>query len=161
MKPSSTKRCGRCKEPKKASDFYGSQWLNGGAWCKECCRIDYANRSDKVRWQRILRDYGISQLDYESMLEAQGGVCDICKKPERSKRFKFLAVDHDHLTNKVRGLLCNRCNAGLGNFDDVIPLLCKAANYLEKHRAISATEIFDVGLITNVPSGAFENGSVF
>lgn len=44
---------------------------------------------------------------YDKMLAAQGGKCAICKRPPKSRR---LAVDHDHKTGKVRGLLCFRCN---------------------------------------------------
>ncbi len=140
MRKAKTKRCSQCKEAKESSAFYKSQWENG-SWCKMCVRKNYADRRDKVRWARILRDYGISQADYTAMFEAQGGVCDICKKPERAQRFKFLAVDHDHLTNKIRGLLCHRCNAGLGNFNDAIGLFRAAADYLEKHRACSTSVI--------------------
>lgn len=126
------KRCGQCKKAKKKAYFYNGQWLNGG-WCKACCRINYANRRDKVRWQRLLLGYGLSQDAYMSMLKAQGEVCAICKQPERAERFKFLAVDHDHRTKAVRGLLCHRCNAGLGNFYDRVELLREAANYLDGH----------------------------
>ncbi len=98
-----------------------------------CYRTDYASKRDKVRWQRILRDYGVSQDSYTSMLKAQDGVCAICKQPERAERFKFLAVDHDHRTNAVRGLLCHRCNAGLGNFYDSVALIREAGDYLERH----------------------------
>lgn len=132
MARTQTKRCSKCHEAKKASAFYKSQWENG-SWCKECERLNYANNSDKVRWQRILQAYGLSQADYTTMLERQGGVCAICKNPEKAQRFKFLAVDHDHSTNKIRGLLCHRCNAGLGNFNDVTRLLREAADYLENH----------------------------
>jgi len=134
MKNSQTKRCSGCNKFKNKLDFYISQWRHG-AWCKACYRLNYANRRDKVRWQRILRGYGLSQEAYTSMLDAQGGVCAICKQPERAERFKFLAVDHDHRTNAIRGLLCHRCNAGLGNFYDTVELIREAVDYLERHAA--------------------------
>jgi Recombination endonuclease VII len=57
-----------------------------------------------------LKRYGISVAEYDALLAKQGGVCAICRK--RSKR--RLCVDHCHLTGTVRGLLCDRCNLGLG-----------------------------------------------
>jgi len=62
------------------------------------------------------------------MLTKQGGVCLVCFCPPAGKR---LAVDHDHVTGAVRGLLHIRCNAGLGQFDDDPALLRQAADYLE------------------------------
>src|SRR5712691_2142373 len=63
------------------------------------------------------RRFGFSRDDYEALLARQGGVCAICgNKPERPKR--RLCIDHCHLTNEVRSLLCNKCNVGLGMFDD-------------------------------------------
>ena len=68
------------------------------------------------------------------MLEAQGGVCAICEKPERSTsrygRIKKLAVDHDHDTGAVRGLLCANCNKGIGNLGDDPDILIAGAAYL-------------------------------
>ena len=68
---------------------------------------------------------------YAYMLGDQKGVCKICKKVCTSGR--ALAIDHDHKTGLVRGLLCGKCNRGLGLFDDNVNLLLKAANYLKKH----------------------------
>ena len=68
---------------------------------------------------------------YEFMLKNQSGVCAICEKKCSSGR--ALAIDHDHSTNKVRGLLCNRCNRGLGMFMDDPKLLSTAALYLKKY----------------------------
>lgn len=72
-------------------------------------------------------NYGIDIETYKSMFLKQHGVCAICGKAEKTKR---LAVDHDHATKKVRGLLCQKCNVGLGYFEDNISLLERAANYL-------------------------------
>jgi hypothetical protein len=67
--------------------------------------------------------YGITMQDYTRMLQEQNGVCAICKQPESrvhpvTKNLRQLAVDHDHKTGKIRGLLCNRCNILLGFIED-------------------------------------------
>ena len=80
--------------------------------------------------------YGITQEQYDSMLEAQGGVCDICLKddPKAPARANCFVVDHDHETGKVRGLLCHACNRGLGNFQDDLTILLSSVNYKLKHQ---------------------------
>jgi hypothetical protein len=77
--------------------------------------------------------YGISIEIYEQMLKDCGGVCQICGNPPKNRP---LAIDHDHQTGAIRGLLCNGCNAALGRFGDDIPGLQAAIRYLE--RATSA-----------------------
>ena len=72
--------------------------------------------------------YGITLEQYEQMFSAQKGVCAIC---ERGTSY-CLAVDHDHVTGKVRQLLCKTCNAGLGSFHDDRYLLSRAIEYLSK-----------------------------
>ena len=74
--------------------------------------------------------YGLAPGDYERMLEAQGGVCAICKREPRSGGRK-LHVDHCHRTKKVRGLLCWHCNVGLGEFGDSPERLESASLYLK------------------------------
>ena len=69
-----------------------------------------------------------SRDDYDALLALQGGVCAICSKN------RPLGVDHCHLFNEVRGLLCNKCNLGLGMFDDDPDRLRAAADYLERSR---------------------------
>jgi len=66
------------------------------------------------------------------MLAAQGGTCAICDSPPGSRR---LAIDHDHATGVVRGLLCPRCNTGLAYFRDRPELFRTAADYLERTAA--------------------------
>lgn len=73
--------------------------------------------------------FGISIEDYHDMLIYQGGVCAICAK-DNNGTYKHFAVDHDHATGRVRGLLCSDCNTGLGLFKDEISLLDNAKKYL-------------------------------
>lgn len=87
-----------------------------------------------IKNDQLLRNYGIGLDEYYSMLKAQGGGCAICGAtvPE-SKRVKFFHVDHNHNTGKVRGLLCSRCNKGLGAFRDAAALLSVAISYLNTY----------------------------
>jgi hypothetical protein len=66
--------------------------------------------------------------EHRSLLEGQGGRCAICRERPPTD------TDHDHLTGVVRGLLCNACNLGLGQFRDDPGLLLAAAEYLAKNR---------------------------
>ena len=77
----------------------------------------------------LKKHYGISQEEFDSMSLAQNHCCKICKWPAGENR--ALDVDHCHLTGKIRGLLCNKCNRGLGLFKDNPSLLISAASYLE------------------------------
>jgi hypothetical protein len=79
--------------------------------------------------------YGITHADYERMLVEQGGCCAICGTPAPVGIKKYFSVDHDHETGRVRQLLCDLCNNGLGRFKDDIDLLKKAVAYLERHKA--------------------------
>lgn len=76
--------------------------------------------------EKIEEVYGVK---YDDMLASQGGVCAICKnKCSKNKRLSF---DHCHASGKLRGLLCDRCSVGLGNFRDSISSLRQAIQYLE------------------------------
>lgn len=79
------------------------------------------------RNRRLQQLYGISTEIYDQIFETQGGKCLICGEATE------LVVDHDHNTGKVRGLLCNFCNVGLGNYLDNPELLKNAIRYLETH----------------------------
>ena len=86
----------------------------------------------KERNWSLIRNYGITLAKYNQMLSKQGGVCAICRKPEiKANQYKIccLAVDHDHETGKVRGLLCCRCNLKLGILTDT-KFVAKANKYL-------------------------------
>lgn len=82
--------------------------------------------------------YGLTIADYDRMLAEQGGGCALCETTNPvgegnvSNKMQFsFAVDHCHSTGKVRGLLCNPCNRGLGFLQDSAKLLRKAASYIE------------------------------
>ena len=77
----------------------------------------------------------LTEDEYEAMLEAQGGVCAICKEKPKGSR---LSVDHVHGTDQVRGLLCNLCNPALGLFKDNPDRLKRAIEYLERGGSRSA-----------------------
>jgi len=98
--------------------------------------IDWRSRD---RNTMLIRNYGITLKEYNIMFTKQNGVCDICNQPEISvtrwdpDKIKSLAVDHNHTTGVVRGLLCGKCNTALGIFNDSINELEKAINYLRRH----------------------------
>ena len=85
---------------------------------------------EKARHRRNgIKKYGITENDYLKMFEKQKGVCSICSKPQLTKR---LYIDHNHTTGKIRGLLCENCNRGLGMFKDDKNILLSAIGYLDK-----------------------------
>jgi len=83
----------------------------------------------------LKKNYSLTLAEYDALLQKQGGCCAICEKDETMKikgKVIRLSVDHCHETGKVRGLLCTRCNTGLGNFSDDIDRLKQAIDYLGK-----------------------------
>lgn len=78
--------------------------------------------------------HGLTLEQYDEMLEKQNGVCALCHTSEKGKNrwggFRRLAVDHDHKTGEIRGLLCQNCNMGIGYFDDDPAILAEAIRYL-------------------------------
>jgi hypothetical protein len=159
-----TKKCGKCKRSKPLDEFYKNRSKRDGRddYCKKCrskrskkYNDDPGNKDKKLRlyfdtprgkrhkitaarwWKRvgwlrrISRKYGVTPQEYEDKLSEQNGVCAICARPNGKIR---LAVDHDHKTGKVRGLLCNRCNIVLGLLNDGIDLFDKLRAYLQAHQ---------------------------
>lgn len=114
--------------------------------CVSCARIaKVAHRKrhpehtkNQKKKHHLSNMYGLSQKEYDSLLWNQNFVCAICEQPEtvihhKNNKIRTLAVDHCHLTNKIRGLLCINCNQGLGKFKDNPKILIKAAAYLNDH----------------------------
>jgi len=76
--------------------------------------------------------FGITLEEYDELFARQNGSCAICNMPQ-SELKRRLAVDHNHITGKIRGLLCFRCNASIGKFGDDPELLEKAISYLREY----------------------------
>ncbi len=87
------------------------------------------NNPDKIKDYKLRKNYGITLDEYNIIFNRQEGKCCICGV-HQDELTKILVVDHDHCTGKIRGLLCDKCNRGLGHFNDDIELLQKAVNYL-------------------------------
>lgn len=83
---------------------------------------------DKVKTQFLKDLYGITLKEYNQRIIKQNGKCLICHKKSK------LHIDHNHKTNKIRGLLCERCNPGLGFFNDDVNILKSAINYLTEEK---------------------------
>ncbi len=86
--------------------------------------------------KRLSHVYGLTPEEVESMRVSQGGVCKTlgCGSDGTDTKHGKLCIDHCHATGKVRGLLCSRCNSGLGFFKDNPALLRAAADYLEESK---------------------------
>jgi len=89
-----------------------------------------ATHKGQTKNYNLQHDYGISVEDYDVLLKTQFGKCAICGAVESTHRYKSLNVDHDHNSNKVRGLLCHKCNIRLGSFENNLDWLRAALDYL-------------------------------
>jgi hypothetical protein len=99
------------------------------AYCKPCHNARGKETKQRLyggsRHYHLKRRYGISAVEFDELVRQQNGVCPICNKfgPEH--------VDHDHVTGRIRGVLCFNCNGGLGQFGDDSERLVRAQLYLD------------------------------
>lgn len=117
------KTCSKCGEEKPLDHFHARRRSPDGrkAACAKCERSYQRTRLDKNRSDLLARRHDMTADEYDAILEAQDGVCGVCGKPETLKTAggpRRLAVDHDHHTGLVRGLLCFHCNTTLGKMGD-------------------------------------------
>lgn len=124
-------KCNSCKRPARE---------DGYCLTHSPTRQREARRKNPERFKKysLKRDYGISLQLYQEILVAQGGRCAGCGALSGSERsnnngYKSLSVDHDHKTGAVRGLLCSRCNKGIGDLLDSPALLRRLADYIEHY----------------------------
>lgn len=150
------KACTQCKAIKPVAEFPACKTNRNGlhSWCFSCKRARskaYQDRPDvkermrsyrrewarqpKQRAQnkrnRIRRVFGLTPQQLNQMKVDQQGLCAICFQPEPLKR--SLAIDHDHVTGKVRGLLCTRCNTALGMIQEDVEILINMTAYIDQH----------------------------
>ena len=145
------KVCTKCKKELSVDNFYKSKYGKDGVCSsckqcqnklkKECCakRRDHYNKIAKEsqkrrrlknpklgRTEHLKHSYGLSLSDFDLLVSQQSGKCAICGANTK------LFVDHSHDSLVIRGLLCNKCNLGLGLFNDNPELLKQAAEYLKR-----------------------------
>ena len=139
------KQCYKCLKIKKTTDFYKNKTTKDGlqSWCKDCKhkynrQYRKKNNEKAKAWDKKTRrkakklnpkkykknyrnnqlkhNYGITLTEYNAIFEKQKGCCKICDR-HQSELNIALAVDHNHKTGKIRGLLCSLCNASLGRYE--------------------------------------------
>lgn len=129
------KTCTRCKEnkPRDLTNFPPHNKCKDGldSWCRKC-RASYRSEINRGKFRGQLEDYEVKELKKQEK-------CDICggndfagsRHNKHLGKVYALVMDHNHQTGKFRGMLCNHCNRGLGNFKDNIQNLEKAILYLK------------------------------
>lgn len=151
-----TKYCSGCKALLPLGDFSPDIRRRRGLdhYCRRCLRHRktpasrekarikqqqyLAARKDHYNDKNLYLAHGITREQYNVLYESQRGLCAICSRPETTRhqngRQRNLAVDHDHQTGTIRGLLCGRCNPGIGFFQHNPDYLDRAAMYLRVSR---------------------------
>ena len=129
--------CADCKTERPLAEFHIRKSGRGiGKPTAPRCKVhqNAALRHYRIEWQ-----YGLTPPQYDEMLRSQGGTCALCDRPEPGGKGAF-HVDHDHACcpgkktcgECVRGLLCTKCNAAIGFFEDNPELMRKAINYVSR-----------------------------
>ncbi len=139
----SLKFCPRCGDVKPRSEFPKGRYKDGlASYCKPCANA-YSRESHESdpglrrrgKDKALTKYYGLTLKQYEKMVWDQDGLCAICGEPQRESWGRYLHLDHDHETGKVRALLCAPCNMGIGHFEDDTERMEQAIEYLKRHRA--------------------------
>lgn len=141
--------CSKCVHKFKKKQSNSCSFNDKGEkHCKCCNRFlpinKFIKRKGRVGYSALcskchnLKKFGITSVDYENLLKKQNGGCAICGNPEVAKDKhkntpRELAVDHDHKTGKIRGLLCTNHNAVLGHAKDNIEILKNCIKYLKQN----------------------------
>jgi hypothetical protein len=122
-------RCSKCRTWKNSTDFNKNKFQTSGLnyACRDCMKIE-------IRKHNIPSKYGITISEFNDMFIKQYGKCACCNSDFKmnGKPSERACVDHNHKTNKVRDLLCGRCNLAAGNVQDSSFKARQLASYLEK-----------------------------
>lgn len=135
------KICPSCEKDLPVEEYYYARGNPCGS-CKNCKSIvnkekptDEDSKIKKAKSQRkhhLKKTYGISEEQYNLMLEEQEYCCAVCGKHEEDEKPRRLAVDHNHVTGEIRGLLCNYCNHRIVGRHRDGDLLRRIADYIEQ-----------------------------
>jgi hypothetical protein len=149
-----TKVCNKCQVEKPITEFYARNKSKGHLGLKYMCKTcenekgrlkyhaEYKHEPAHYKKQyvrKIQKQYGITEEEYTLLWENTKGVCKICNATMESALFKNTrgvraVVDHCHKTGDIRGIICHKCNGGLGQFDDDLENLKRAVQYLEESK---------------------------
>lgn len=145
------KRCSMCKKDKPLSGFSKNRSRSDGlrAYCKDCASVvdkkwrienpEKSRRISKTSYDRHMTPekrfnyklkhvYNLKREDFDKMYDTQNGKCKLCYKEIKAQVQSH--VDHNHDTGVIRGLLCSKCNLGLGHFYDNSDVLVRASKYI-------------------------------
>lgn len=147
------RKCYKCQQHKWLYDFPNNKSKPEGKdyQCKECCKKQskeyhknnkearkesgkeyrYKN-ADVIKIRRKEKLYGISESEQEELITLCNNKCEICGIDAKFSTKQVLNIDHDHSTGDIRGMLCGKCNKGLGLLGDNLESLKKVVNYLER-----------------------------
>lgn len=148
------KKCSKCGKHKNIGSFSKDKYSKSGyvSSCKECKKISWKISASKMdrreyhlnytkthklqrRHNQLKHKFNIGLHEYDTMLKLQNNSCKICgiNQEKHVEIFKkVLCVDHSHKNGKIRGLLCEDCNIGLGRFKDNIYFLSNAVEYINE-----------------------------
>ena len=133
--------CFACKQDKPIEEFYRSNVRYYQRECKVCNKIRRSLwwKSPKGRLSaantKLKSRFGITLIEYEELVGKCGNKCEICGASSSVNGHR-LAVDHDHKTGAIRGILCKACNSGIASFSDDPNKLKSAIVYLEKQNLV-------------------------
>jgi hypothetical protein len=142
------KICTKCNIEKDLSEFNKS--IKGKFQKRSNCKICQSKQArernkitynSKTKWKWNMKStFNLNIEDYNILFNNQKGCCAICNRHQTEFK-KRLAIDHNHITNTIRGLLCSSCNTALGLLKDDASILQTAINYLNKEK--EKVNIFD------------------
>ena len=131
------KICNKCNQKKHIDCFsrHSPKREQKRNYCKQCAVLTTKkyeqNHPDRELNYRLNKKYLISKQQYDHILNNQNGKCAICNREFSDAKNRRLCIDHNHLTSKIRGLLCFNCNTALGKVSDDINILKNMIKYLE------------------------------
>src|SRR3989304_4571809 len=116
-----------CKDPKK-KQAYNREWR---------LRPEVQARQRLQKRSRRLGRYGITQIEFEALLNEQGGICAVCGTSNWGAHGPV--VDHNHTTEAIRGILCHKCNVAAGHLNENPVLAARLSEYLKDNRQVAGS----------------------